>query len=97
MQELNINSITSPVVRDGLRNDGKSELQIRWVLRIYSHNMKYYFNGLNICGTMKIHLRQGQFELMSISYGPRSESIIGIFSIFLNMKAYCVFSLESPH
>ena len=33
-----------------------------------------------------------------MDYSARSGGIIGIiFSIFFNMKVYCVFSLESPH
>ena len=34
---------------------------------------------------------------MSVNHSARSENIIEIISIFLNMKLYCVFSLESPH
>ena len=35
---------------------------------------------------------------MRVDYSARSGGIIGtIFSIFFNMKACCVFSLESPH
>ena len=34
---------------------------------------------------------------MSVSHSARSGSITGIFSIFFNMKVYCVFLLESPH
>ena len=49
-------------------------------------------------GTMKICSRQRKFELMSVNHSGRSGGTIGIsFSIFLNMKVYCVFSLESPH
>ena len=40
----------------------------------------------------------GVFELMSVNHNAKSGGIIGIFfSIFFNMKACCVFSLESPH
>ena len=52
----------------------------------------------HLWGTMKICSRQRKFELMSVNHSGRSGSTIGIsFSIFLNMKIYCVFSLESPH
>ena len=43
---------------------------------------------------MKICLRQGKFELMSINHSTRSGGITGIFfSIFFNMKIHvcCVF------
>ena len=40
---------------------------------------------------------ENKFELMSINQSAGSGGIIGISSIFYNMKAYCVFSLESPH
>ena len=33
---------------------------------------------------------------MSVNHRARSGGIIGIFSIFFNMKVCCVFSLESP-
>ena len=56
------------------------------------------FNGSNTFGTIKISSRQGQFEPMRVDYSARSGGIIEmIFSIFFNMKACCVFSLESPH
>ena len=55
------------------------------------------FNGSNTFGTMKFSSRQGKFELMSVDYSARSDSIIGIiFWIFFSMKARCVFSVESP-
>ena len=34
---------------------------------------------------------------MSVNHSARSGSIIGIFSIFFNMKVCCVFLLESSH
>ena len=35
---------------------------------------------------------------MSVYQSARSGCIIGkLYSIFYNMKVYCVFSLESPH
>ena len=35
---------------------------------------------------------------MTVDYSAKSGGIIGIiFLIFFNMKACCVFSLESPH
>ena len=34
---------------------------------------------------------------MRVDYSARSGGIIGIFSIFFNMKAFCVFSLDSLH
>ena len=41
---------------------------------------------------MKICLRQGQFELMSVNHGTRPDGIKGIFvSIFFNMNECCVF------
>ena len=33
---------------------------------------------------------------MSVNHSTRSGDIIGIFSIFFNMKVYCLFSLELP-
>ena len=39
---------------------------------------------------MKISLRQGLFE--AVRWHNRD-----IFSIFFNMKVFCVFSLQSPH
>ena len=56
------------------------------------------FNGLNNFGTMKMCSRQGYLELMSVNHSVRSESIIGIDSLFpLTKGLCCVFSLESPH
>ena len=56
------------------------------------------FDGWKTFGTMKTSSRQGYFELMSANHSAKSGGIIGIyFSIFFNMKVYCVFSLESPH
>ena len=54
------------------------------------------FNGSNTFGTMKISLRQGQFEPMRVDNGARSGDLIRISLIFYNMKVYCVLSLESP-
>ena len=55
------------------------------------------FNGSNTFGTMKICSRQGEFEPLRVYYRARSGGINrDIFSMFLNMKVYCVFSLESP-
>ena len=34
---------------------------------------------------------------MSVNHSARSGGIIGIYFYFLNMKVYCVLSLESPH
>ena len=34
---------------------------------------------------------------MSVDHSARPRGIIGIFSIFFNVKVCCVFSLESPH
>ena len=48
-------------------------------------------------GTMKICLRQGKFELMSVNHSARPGSIIGISFRFFNMKVRCVFSLKSHH
>ena len=46
---------------------------------------------------MKICSRQGEFEPFRVYYRARSGDINrNIFSIFPNMKVYCVFSLESP-
>ena len=39
----------------------------------------------------------GEFELMGVNHSGRSGNIIGIFSIFLKMKVFCEFLLESPH
>ena len=56
------------------------------------------FNGSNTFGTMKICSRQGEFEPLRLYYRDRSRGINrDIFSIFFNMKAYCVYALESPH
>ena len=38
----------------------------------------------------------GVVWLMSVNHSTRSGGILGISSIFFNMKVYCVFSLESP-
>ena len=55
--------------------------------------MQYlHFNGSNTFGTIKICSKQGRFELISVNHSARSG---GIFSIFLNMRVFCVFSLES--
>ena len=54
-------------------------------------------NGSNTFGTMKICSRQGEFEPLRVYYRARSGGINrNIFSIFFNMKVYCVYSLESP-
>ena len=62
-----------------------------------NRNIQSNFNGSNTFGTMKICSRQGEFEPLRIFYRARSGGINrDIFSIFPNMKVYCVFSLESP-
>ena len=55
------------------------------------------FNGSNTFGTMKISLRQGQFEPLWVDNSAKSGGLIRIDLIFYNMKVCCVFSLESPH
>ena len=55
------------------------------------------FNGSNTFGTMKICPRQGEFEPLRVYHRTRSGGINKyIFSIFVNMRVYCVYSLESP-
>ena len=43
--------------------------------------------------------KQGYFDIMNVNHSARSGGVLGIlfFSIFFNMKVYCVYSLESPH
>ena len=53
-------------------------------------------NGSNTFGTMKICSKQRWFELMIVNHSTRLGGIIGIFSIFLNMKVCYVCSLELP-
>ena len=53
--------------------------------------------GLETFGTIKICLRQGWFELISVNHSQVRRHNKDIFSIFYNMEVYCVFSLESPH
>ena len=46
---------------------------------------------------MKNCSRQGEFEPLRVYYRARSGGINrDIFSIFFDMKVYCVYSLESP-
>ena len=46
---------------------------------------------------MKICSRQGKVEPLRVYYRDRSGGINrDIFSIFFNMKVYCVYALKSP-
>ena len=68
-----------------------SSRQFLWV-----HIIQSNFNGSNTFGTMKISLRQGQFEPVRVDESARSGGIIRISLVLFNMKVCCVFSLESP-
>ena len=70
------------------------ELRLGGLLRIFFlMKIQSNFNGLNTFGTMKICSRQGEFEPLRVYYRARSGGINrDIFSMFLNMKVYCVFS-----
>ena len=64
----------------------------------YTDILQSNFNGLNTFGTIKICSRQGSFELMSVNHSAMLGGIIEISIRYsLNMKVYCVFSLEPPH
>ena len=52
-------------------------------LHILMHLLiQYNFNGSNTFGSMKICLRPGWFELVSVNHRARSGSIIGIYFRF---------------
>ena len=55
------------------------------------------FSGSNTFGTMKICLRQGQFEPMRVDNSARSGGIIRISLIFYNIRVCCVFLLKLPY
>ena len=61
------------------------------IISFWNH-LQSNFNGSNTFGTMKISSSQ-----RGLIIAPDQEAKRGIFSIFLNVKVYCVFSLESPH
>ena len=62
-----------------------------------NHVVSVELQFLNTFGTMKTCSRQGHFELMRVNHSARTRGIIGILSIFFNMKVFCVFSLELLH
>ena len=48
-------------------------------------------------GPWKLVWDRGTSSQLGLIIAPGQEAKNDIFSIFLNVKVYCVFSLESPH
>ena len=47
-------------------------------MKLQIFHLQLNFNGSNTFGTMKICLRQGEFEQMSVNHSARPGGIIGI-------------------
>ena len=59
--------------------------------RLTSLQIQSNFNGSNTFGTLKICLRQGQFELMSVNHSARSGGNIGISFLYSLKVGSCCF------